>query len=70
MLTWLEEIKSILRKIRECENHALRRIVEARNSGSGEVDHKSHEYYEGQANAYRNAAHYIENILKIAGEYD
>ena len=67
-MNWPEELRDILRKMRECETNAARRSREAKASASGEVEHMSHEYYSGQANGFRNAAHYIESLLKSAEE--
>lgn len=68
MFPWPEELRTILQKMRECEKNAARREQEAKTNASGEVEYKSHEYYEGQANGYRNAAQYIEALLRSTGE--
>lgn len=60
----IEEIRDTLSKMKECEKIAFQRISEAQTWGK--IDNKNHEFYQGEEIAYRNSAHYLENILKIA----
>lgn len=59
-MDWAEELKDTLRKLNECERMANLRV---QDSNERTVNHPK-EYYEGQACAYRNAAHYIERLLQ------
>lgn len=54
------DIEDIIRKLQICQNMANKRSL-----GKDER-HYGHtaEFYDGQANAYGDAIHYLENLLK------
>lgn len=60
-MDWIAELKDVLRKMRECRQHAAERAL--KGDGAHSAD-----FYEGQSIAFRNSQHYIENLLKAAGE--
>jgi hypothetical protein len=55
-----DELRDILRKINECE-----RMANVRIQDESQRNDQPKEFYEGQACAYRNSAHYIERIVNF-----